>query len=318
MIRRIFLDNIWMKINALLLAILTWHVVNQFTSNEKNFRDVPLEILSQEGWSIKDLSIDTFEVAFRGSREDILALKPSQIKVQVDLREKEPGEVQVVNITPKDILYPGAARPYRIVPSVVTVRLDQIGSKLVPIKPNVMTGSLQEGYRLESVICKPAMVKIFGSQKRLEEVTSIQTAPIDLSSWINSFSQKISLLSPNEEYVDRIEPNRVEAEVIIFSQNLERDFSAIPISLLHSPGAEPLQLVPNPLEVTLKAEGREGLVASLTEAQFKAFVGPILPDDGPGGSYPVQVYAPPGVTIIEITPARISLIAPDKKDTPNE
>ena len=316
MMRRIFLDHIWMKVNSLVLAILTWHVVNQFTSNEKTFRDIPLEILVEEAWAIRDLSIDNFEIAFRGSREDVAALESSQIKVQVDLREKLPGEVQVVTLTPKHVLFPGAARPYKIVPSVVTVRLDQIGSKVVTVKANVITGSLQEGYRLEGVTCKPKTVKIFGSQKRLEEVTSIQTEPIDLSSWINSFSKRVPLLSPSEEWVDRIEPNRVEAEVVIFSRNLERDFSAIPISLLQGSAAPPLDRLPEPMEIKLKVEGREGLVASLEASQFKAFVGPIPLDDPPDTTYAVEVYAPGGVTILEITPARISLVPKDKEDRP--
>ncbi len=315
MIRRIFLDHIWMKVNSLVLAILTWHVVNQFTSNEKTFRDIPLEILVEEGWAIRDLSIDNFEIAFRGSRDDVVALESSQIKVQVDL-QNQTNEVQVVTLTPKNVLFPGAARPYEIVPSVVTVRLDQIGSKVVTVKANVITGSLQEGYRLEGVTCKPKTVKIFGSQKRLEEVTSIQTEPIDLSSWINSFSQRVPLLSPSEEWVDRIEPNRVEAEVVIFSQNLERNFSAIPINLLQGSGAPPLDRLPEPMEIKLKAEGRERLVASLEASRFKAFVGPIPPDDPPDTTYAVEVYAPEGVTILEITPARISLVPKDKEDRP--
>ncbi len=76
---------------------------------------------------------------------------------------------------------PDATRPVDIRPSTVTLRLDRIVTRLVPVSVPLV-GSLPPGLRLlRPPIVDPATVQVSGPARRVRAIDSVRVAPIDLA-----------------------------------------------------------------------------------------------------------------------------------------
>ena len=307
LIKRMFSDNFMLKVIALGLAVISWFVINQITSYEKTFENIPIEVLVGDGWSIQDLSHDSFKVSFRGSREDIAELDPATVKLRVDLRAEPERDVHAFGLKPKNVLFPGAGHPYEITPSTVYIQIDQIDQKVVSVKPNVI-GELAYGYRSESATSAPRSVTLTGSRRRLEEIVSVQTAPIDLTGRIKSFSHKVDILLPSDDWGVEAEPGRVDVSVVLVGQEAERTLTNVAVQVMSAPGIDLLAPKLTPPFVSVKVEGRSSLIESLTAEQILAFVR--VQDSGrsDAAEMAVQVNVPAGVSVIEVMPADVQVL----------
>lgn len=305
LIKRAFSDNFMLKVIALVLAVLTWFAINEITSHEKTFENIPLEVLVGDEWSVRALKPDSFKVTFRGSREDIAELDKETVKVQVDLGDAE-EDVHTINLTPKNVLFPGATYPYKVEPPMVYIQLDQISEKIVNVKPNV-TGTLSPGYRMESATAAPKVVKLVGSRRRLEGIESVQTAPIELSGRIKSFSQRVAILSPSEEWVVQADPSRVDVNVTLAGQDAARTFTNIAVQVMNPPGYEGDLPMLEPAIVSVTVEGRDTLVQATTPSDILAFVRLGKGQASGDARQPVWVKAPHGLDVLRVEPQDLKL-----------
>jgi YbbR domain-containing protein len=121
-LRRYLLHNWWLKLLALLLALLLWSAVTGEPPTEVGYA-VPLELRNvSANVEVAGDVPPTVRVWLRGSAPLVRRLVPADIVVAIDLLGRSPGEY-VFQLKPSDIEVPYGTRVVRLSPSEVRLRL---------------------------------------------------------------------------------------------------------------------------------------------------------------------------------------------------
>lgn len=304
--KNIFQKNRGTKLAAAVIAVITWYAVRLTINYVRTVPDVPLTIRVDDGWAILDRSAQNVDVTFRGAQEDVRNLNASQVKVVVDLRGKTREGTLTIRLKPKNVSGSGVARPIAIRPDEIVLSLDQQAEKTVPVKADLQ-GSPPDGFEVESLACTPATVKLTGPQKRLAEVDSLRTAPVDIEGRTRSFKKlKVAVLPPSENWVAKMEPETVAVEIGIAERATTRSFADVPVWVMADPARnQKIAISSNRVTVTLR--GRAELLRSLKPRDVQAYVDVRELDGGASYELPVRVVAPSGASLASAEPASIKV-----------
>ena len=304
--KKFFESDAFLRVASLCMAVLIWFAIRQVTSYEETLYDINLEIRHGDGWAVEDVSADEFQVTFQGSREDISRLKRESIRVEVDLRGQE-QEQHVLRLAAKNIIFPGVARVASITPDSIQVRMDQEVEKTVPVKA-VFTGTLPPGYTRDAEAVQPPMVTLRGSRKQLDQITALQTAPIDLSGRPASFETRVAVPAPAGSWIKRIEPNRVLVLASISHRVVEKTFDRVPVIVPPAANGAAPAGVPEPAFVTVRAEVDEDKADLLKPGAVEVLLDPPSdPATDPAALFPLRARVPEEVRVLEITPSKAGL-----------
>ena len=307
---QMILYNKGLKAAALVLAFVTWYAIRSIINFETVVSDIPIKIQVNPGWAILDRSAQTVDVLFRGSQEDIRYLNRDQVSVEADIRGRSFAGALNVKLQPKNVQAPGAVRAIVIWPDEIVLKLDQEGEKQVPVKANLQ-GAVPEGYEVDTVVCTPASVLLQGPRQRLDEIEAVRTEPIDLEDRVRSFKKlKMPVVLPGENWVGRVSPSNVAAEITIVERSATREFQEVPVRVLVSPGVGPkLEIWPVKVNVVLK-----GFAKSLNDmglGEVEASVDCSTLQAGASYDLPVRVHALPGVVPIRVEPPTVKITVGD-------
>jgi len=301
---RHLLHNAKLKAMALLLAVLSWGIVKQITNNETVIADVPVVVVFPTGWAIRDQDVTSVDLTFRGTREDLLLLDERTVEVIVDLRDREFQQYVDLELSPRMVTYTESnARVTHLDPQQVSLRFGRESSKDLPVLVN-QSGTPPEGLTVESIQLEPSVVTLHGADELLSTVSSLQTSPLNLSDRIRSFEQRLDVKPPNEGWVGRIQPQRVLARVTLSGVTAERRYDNIPLLVVHpaNQAVNALAVLPDKVNVFLEASPQH--LDELEPSDIKAFVSA---EGGPGVPREVRVLAPPGVSVLGVSPETVRL-----------
>ena len=309
-LRPIVLHNKGLKAASLVLAFVAWYAIRSIINFETVVSDVPISIQVNPGWAILDRSAETVDVLFRGSQEDIRYLNRDQITVEADIRGKSFAGALSVKLQPKNVQAPGAVRAIVIWPDEITLKLDQEGEKQVPVKADLQ-GAVPEGYEVDKVTCTPASVLLQGPRQRLDEIESVRTSAIDLDDRVRSFKKlKMSVVSPGENWVGRVNPSNVVVEITIAERAATREIQELPVHVLVSPGVGPkLDIWPVKVNVVLK--GLAESLKNLKPEDVQVSVDCSALEAGASYDLPARVHASAGVTAIRVEPPTVKVTVGD-------
>lgn len=303
---RLFLHNKGAKIASVCVACVVWYIIQSIINYETVVPDVPLTIEVEPGWAILDRSPDTVDVLFRGSQDDIRKLSRDQVSVDVDVRGQPFQSTSTVRLDARNIKAPGAVRAVAVRPDEVTLRLDQEGEKQVAVKADLQGGP-PEGYEVESVICTPASVVLYGPRQRLDEVETVRTLPIDLEGRTRSFRKlKMGIAQPGEAWAARIAPSNVTVEVTIVERSAAKDLDEVPVRVLLPSGPRArVDVFPDKVKVVLK--GRAELLKNLQAADVQAYADCAGLQAGASYDLPVRVQVPQGLAAQAVEPSTVKV-----------
>jgi len=293
-----------LKLASVLLALVSWFVVHSIISHERLVRDVSVSIRTDAGWAVLDASAPAVNVLFRGSQEDLRLLEQSPVRVEVDAR-KLAGGPHLVRLASEHVLAPGAARPIYMDPANLSFVLDQQGEKQVAVKADfygVPSAECEAEGR-----CLPERVTLFGPRRRLAEIATVRTAPIDLEGRSRSFRKThVALaLSPDVWLANGVGSN-ITVEVAITERASTRTLQDVPVSVLWPRGTGgAVQLQPAQVHVTLR--GRAEALAGLKREELRAWVDGEALTNRVETAVPVRVFAPAGLEIAAIEPALVQV-----------
>ncbi len=300
------LKNKGIKLVALVLAITSWYAIRRVISHEKVVRDVPVNILLDEGWAVLDRSANSVDVLFGGSQGAIASLHSDDIRVVADMRGEASGGSVVVPLTPKHVQGAlGGVRAMQVRPAEITLSLDQEGYNQLPVKAQIVSEP-PVGYEVGKVVTTPASARLYGSLQRIREVDALQTEPIDLKGRVTSFEVRTPIASPSERWVARIEPDSALVNVTLVERSTSKTLKDVRVSALLSPELGPrVRIRPNKVDLVLS--GRAELVEALEKEDLRAYVD--CTDLGPSGNYtlPVRLHAVDGISATTIEPDAVSV-----------
>jgi YbbR domain-containing protein len=212
--RKLFFDNLGLKIAAVLLSIVLWIFVTSRGQSEMSI-DAPLEFKNiPSGFEMVNHSANTVSLSIKGQERLIKNIKPSDIRVLVDLSKAKRGE-GIYYINREDIKLPHAITITSVDPASVKVVTEETVSKTVRVVP-VITGEPEKGFYLKSVEPVPQYVVIEGTRSEVLKINTIKTEPLDITGYNESLSQdmKIDLTGKNI----RSKVNEVTVKVIVGSR----------------------------------------------------------------------------------------------------
>jgi hypothetical protein len=194
-LRRTTAENAWLKLLALLLAVILFALSRQ-PPTDVRLAGVPLEFRGlKSGLEIGSELEPTVSVRLRGPRDVVRSVTPNQIAVIADLTSKEPGE-RVVQLRSADVTRPEGVEVLRVDPASVTLQLELTSRKAIEVKPQ-FRGELAQGLELYTVQATPPTVEVEGPQSAVERLTSISTESVPLDNKTASFHTAVDVEPPN-------------------------------------------------------------------------------------------------------------------------
>lgn len=302
--RAMIANNGVLKLLALCMAIMSYHAIRGATGFEVLY-DLPLDIRVDTGVAILEYTPETIQVTFRGAQEDLRQIDQKRLSVVVRPRALATDGSEVVWLAARDVQ--GLGRGVRVVslrPDHVTLAFDHVAEKQVAVtRPRIIGAPLAGRAEVEY---EPKLVTIRGPRRRLTNLESLLTEPLDVDGRVASFRKSVKVLPPSDTRLIQIEPDTVNADVRIVSESRTEVWSNMPVRLLLRGGLV-TSASSTPTDVTLTLSGRPEILDHLPRAEVRAFVD-LTDEFATDASVLVRVFLPsaPDVTV-QIEPASVHI-----------
>ena len=185
-LRRLFTENVSLKLVALALAVLMWGFVASQRRGESTeikfttplvFKNIPSNL------EVTNAPVQAVGVLVSVQRSLGSSVNPNLFQVTVDLSSQLAGPLRYT-LTEKNVAYNNQSPPQgmqvlQMSPAVIPITLEEAIVKDVPIRPRFF-GDLALGYTIESIKIEPPTAKVQGAKSRLEKLDHIYTRPLDV------------------------------------------------------------------------------------------------------------------------------------------
>lgn len=189
--KKFFLENLGLKIAAVLLSVVLWVFVTSRGQSELSI-DVPLEFHDiPQGLEIVNHTVKTVTLAIKGQERFIKNIRASGIRISLDLNKAKKGE-GIYYIRRDDIILPHAITVTNIMPSNVKVTLEETIAKTVKVIVPV-TGEPGRAYSVKSVEVTPQTIVVEGISSEIGRIKNIKTEPLDITGFDETFTQDLRI-----------------------------------------------------------------------------------------------------------------------------
>ena len=295
-----------LKLVSLFFALFLWYFVVGEDKVDMNVT-LPVEIFNLP----RDLIISNqfkkqIEVTISGQRSLIRGMSEQHISRSIDLSKATPGTIVIPN-DPDSISLPRGLSILRVQPPTLTLLLDRLIQKELPIKP-ILVGKVHKDFRLDSVTVDPLALKISGPQAILDQEENLKTLPIVINGLSESAVKQVSLALKNE-ISDLIGEPVVAVRLNLSALKKEMKFTDIPIDFEHDKGKQTEMIYRlSPPTVSIGAEIPQGMIRKQNGLK-SLFHAKIKPETLQPGSLKLKVLveAPTQIKIISVSPDTVTL-----------
>jgi YbbR domain-containing protein len=298
--------NLLFKLLSLFFAVFLWYFVAGEDRVDTNIY-VPVEIVNlPRNMVISNQYKKQLEVTISGPRGLVNGINRQHISRTINLSKAKPGTTVVVHNETDSIRFPRGIDVLRIQPASITLLLDRLIEKNLPIKANLV-GTPRSGYEFTGISLEPPSIMVTAPQAELQDENTLVTEPIEIEGLKESTTTQVSLvLSP--AIFERIGETVVSARIEITEKSTEKTIKGIPVEILPANGipAGLHKISPDKITVhillPLSMNKKDIDVKSLIQAQVDAVTLP--PGKHP---VPVVVTAPAKVKLLEVDPPTVTL-----------
>ena len=208
----LLLNNITLKVMALIFAVVLWFFVVGEKGTEIGFL-VPLELKGiPEGFVITNEVKNLVEVRLSGPRTLLTSLSPGEMRISIDLSKAHRGR-NTFRILPDRIRVPRGIKVTGVRPDSITIVLERLVTTNVPVKPNLV-GRPAQGFVVKGVSVEPNEVSVTGIRRSLRRIRIIGTAPVSIEGVRESFVREVPLELTHLD-VTEVDPDTVKLKVDI-------------------------------------------------------------------------------------------------------
>jgi len=209
--KKFFLENLGLKLSALLLSIVLWTFVTSRGQSEISL-DIPLEYKNiPSSLEIVNNTAKTVSLTVKGYERIVRNIKQQDISVSVDMSKAKKGE-NIYYLDRNEVRLPRAVTVTKIFPSSIKVVTEDTVTNPVTVKP-VIVGYPERGYYVKSVSVVPQTVVIEGLRSEVRKITAIRTEPLDVTGIRATFEQNLKLDLTGKNI--RIKMTDVKVKVVI-------------------------------------------------------------------------------------------------------
>jgi YbbR domain-containing protein len=226
--RRFFRKDWVLKLISLGFALILWFFVVGEEKSEIAI-SVPIEIVNVPGGLIIANDIPpALDVRLYGPRSLIRAMATQRLSKVINLEGASAGNI-TLHIAPDSLPVLGGVRVIRVQPSSLEIILDRIERKEFPVSA-VVTGRVAPDYEMGAVEVTPNRVMLVGPSSQMNDMTHVETLPVDLSGATNTFSKRVAL-DLQDVTVASGQVDAVEVKVHIKAIQGTRRITAVPVRL---------------------------------------------------------------------------------------
>lgn len=294
--RYAFTHNIQLKLLSLVFAFGLWSFVNFGERDTEEALKVPLELRNiPAALVITSPRVDFIDLRVTGPRTLLGRIDRNRLSMTLDLDGVGPGPA-VFRVGAESLNLPRGVRVVRINPALVTLDLERVGKKTVPVQLQ-LDGEPPSGFKIVSARINPESIEVTGPAGDVKRVESVQTSALEIGEAEDGvISRDLAL----EAVGDAISFNvgRVTAEVRIEEIQVRRDLDDVPIEVRNS--VEIAEL--SPTSVTVTVRGPRRMVTALTAADVHVFA-----DAGTDGAARLSAEVPAPAELVTIDPKTATL-----------
>lgn len=256
-IRDIIRRNLGYKIISLVLAIIFWMYIIGTTNPDllgQNSLPISLTTKNQPSNIAVISTVPNITVLLNDASQ---SNRIGEIVAFVDLKGAVAGErtYQVQLNKPDDISIKSLS------PKTVTLTLDSVGDKIVPVTPKII-GEVASGYEAGELLVTPSMVNVRGPESILKDLSSVGVAvdivglseskQISLPVTFSDSQEGLSISDPARLSV-RFYPDTVEVIIPVYEKGSASKMVPLSVDFKGTPaeGVEVRQLTPIPSQVKL-------------------------------------------------------------------
>lgn len=189
--RKLLLENMGMKIAAVVMAIILWVFVTSRGQSEVSM-DVPIELKNiPSGFESVKQGIKTVSVSIKGQERLLRNMKIADVRVYVDLSKARKGK-GTYYINNEDVKLPSTMAVTNISPSSVMVALEETVIRKAPVQA-VVLGTPKKGFFVGSVEVNPREMTIEGARSEVSRIKSLRTEPVDITDMDETSVQEVRL-----------------------------------------------------------------------------------------------------------------------------
>lgn len=251
--RRVFLDNLWLKVTSLCIAVALFYLVRDDKGKEADIEvPVVLSNLSESEVFTGELPrVLRVRVQDRWSRL-IRALERKANPYLVDLRGFTDQSVFVFDRDKvRQLLGLSDLSIKSIYPSEFVVRLEAKIERTVPVRANLI-GVVQDGYDIlrDRLRVTPREIKIWGARSSVKEVSELVTHPIDVSVMEKDARVEVPIQKPSVPYLF-LDDERVQVDVPVRARQGKVTIDDVEIDVKDCPEGLTCRVEPATANVTL-------------------------------------------------------------------
>ena len=250
-VRHLHIENKWLLLMSLLLAIVLFIFSRQPVSDVKLF-NVPLEYRGQRSdVEISGEVTQTVSVRVRGPRDLVRSLMPSQLAVTADLTNKEAGE-RVIQLHPSDVSLPdNNIHVVQVEPASIRLVLEPKVKKRVAVEGQLI-GQPANGLEVYGCKIEPDSIEIEGAESQVKKVGRLLTESVNLNGHSKSFDTSVDVETPHSS-LRVLTATPIKMFVEVGERRIFKRFPTVPVHWLNPTAGG--QLLTKTVEVQLYGPG---------------------------------------------------------------
>ena len=208
---RWLVHNWELKLLAISVAAIVWFFVVSADRSQIGFA-APVEYVGLEGSRVVlGTPRETADVQLEAARWAAARLTPASVRVRVDVSKLGEGD-HVVRLSTEQVEAPSGVQVLRVWPAVIRLTLARAAVKSVRVVPQIR-GTPAAEHTLGRVAVDPEIVEVKGPRTTIEERTTVETAPVDVSGIRQSVTRSVGLLLPDSVYATTQRTVQVTVEI---------------------------------------------------------------------------------------------------------
>jgi hypothetical protein len=262
-------ENRLLKLLALALATASVYAIQRITNQQDEF-EIPIVVQMEKGIAVLRQDARSAVITCRGSFDDLKRLDPSQLRLVASPRVSGVAGTAQVPIGPKNINGPlRGVSVIRVRPGIVNLTFDREIIRNIAIAKPELAGKPLLG-RAE-VDYEPKIASVRGPKTQLADLKILRTGPIGVDGAVDSFTQRLRILTDTESGVWAVEPAEISARVSIVTEAISREWKGLPVLALQQTGTS-MQVRFSPARVDLSVLGSPQAVNRIDLGDIRVFV----------------------------------------------
>lgn len=294
------MKNLHLKVLSIVIAVSLWFGLVSGEYQEFSVY-APVKLRNMQGELVAVTPDTHVNVFAKTPRAFMSNLDYNAVVVDVDVSSLTFGDTYH-KILASEVKLPSGVELVRVDPEGLRITVDRLVKKPIKIVPTFI-GEPHPGFKVNTVTVYPENVEIQGATKKLQNVSSIETKPVNLSTKKEAMTYSIGI--KETDGVLSSSPEQVEVYVNFTENIIELTVDDLPVV------AENIR---SDLEanikgtVTAKIKGRSDLLSAENLTKRVKFYVDLGGISTPGNYYlNVQVSAPDNYKINKITPQKVSV-----------